>query len=65
MAKKRKRLIDQVYNGAFRNMDYAPETKQTFKKATTILITGVIISLYVSSNEQIYRKPKRSNQKLR
>lgn len=61
MAKKRKRLIDQFYNGAFNNLDYAPTTKQTFRKATAIIITGVIISLYVSKNEQIHRKPKGSN----
>lgn len=61
MAKKRKRLIDQVYNGAFNNMDYAPATKKAFRTSAGILITGVIISFYVSQNEQIYRKPKRSN----
>jgi hypothetical protein len=42
--KKRKRLIDQVYNGAFENAELSADSKRTMYSAGLILLLGYILS---------------------
>lgn len=41
---KRKRLIDQIYNGAFENAEFTQDSKATFYSMGIILLLGIILS---------------------
>jgi hypothetical protein len=41
---KRKRLIDQIYNGAFENAEFTQDTKATFYSMGIVLLLGFILS---------------------
>lgn len=41
---KRKRLIDQIYNGAFENAEFTQSSKATFYSMGAILLLGFILS---------------------
>lgn len=42
--KKRKKIIDQVYNGAFENLDFDKGTKNTFLGCAFIILVGIAIN---------------------
>jgi hypothetical protein len=50
---KRKRIIDQVYNGAFENANLSNSSKRALFGAAGILIAGILISLKISKNGRL------------
>ncbi len=47
---KRKRLIDQIYNGAFENATLSNKSKRALFGAGGILLSGLLISLMIRKN---------------
>ena len=47
MAKKKKRLIDQIYNGAFENATLTPSSKKVFYQSAAIIVSAGIISYFI------------------
>lgn len=47
---KRKRLIDQLYNGAFENATLSNSSKRALFGAGGILLAGLLISLQIRKN---------------
>ena len=42
MAKKKRRLIDQIYNGAWENMEFSKASKQAMNTSALILVFGIV-----------------------
>jgi hypothetical protein len=60
MARKKKRLIDQIYNGAFANAELTQSSKNALLTAGGILAAGVVASLIINQNG-LDRNKKRIN----
>jgi hypothetical protein len=50
--KKRRRLVDQLYNGAFENAEFAPETKRSFYTSIGLIAAGVIGSIIITQSKK-------------
>lgn len=50
--KKRKRLIDQIYNGAFENLDFDKSTKNAFYGSAFIILVGLIINQTINARNR-------------
>lgn len=50
---KRKRIIDQVYNGAFENATLSNSSKRAILGAASIVIAGFIISQQIVKNGRL------------
>lgn len=50
--KKRKRLIDQIYNGAFENAELTQSSKNTMLTAAGIILAGVIGSIVITQQNK-------------
>jgi len=50
--KKRSRLVDQIYNGAFKNASFAPATKRTFYSSLGLIAAGVIGSIIITQSKK-------------
>ena len=48
MAKKKKRLIDQIYNGAFENAILTPSSKKTLINSAALIVGAGIVSFFIS-----------------
>jgi hypothetical protein len=42
MAKKKRRLIDQIYDGAWENMELSKSSKQAVNTSGLILVLGIV-----------------------
>jgi hypothetical protein len=42
MAKKKRRIIDQIYNGAWENMEFSKASKQAVNTSGLILLLGIV-----------------------
>ena len=49
--KKKKRFIDQLYNGMWNNLDYTQSTKNTFINSGIILLLGAVASVVISKRK--------------
>lgn len=50
--KKRKRLIDQVYNGAFENAEFSPGSKNAILTAAGIILAGIVGSIIITQQNK-------------
>jgi len=50
--KKSKRLVDQIYNGAFENASFAPATKRSFYTSLGLIAAGVIGSILITQSKK-------------
>jgi hypothetical protein len=51
MARKRKRILDQIYNGAFENAELSPGSKAALMQSGLILLLGVVLSTAITKNK--------------
>jgi len=55
MKKKRKRLIDQIYNGAFENAEVHKDTKKAFYGAGIIVFLGLLVNYSINKKNEFYK----------
>jgi hypothetical protein len=48
MKKKRKRLIDQIYNGAFENVEFDRSTKNAVLNSALIILVGMAVNYSIN-----------------
>lgn len=52
MKKKRKRLIDQIYNGAFENADFDQSTKNALYGSGFIILIGLMVNYTINARNR-------------
>lgn len=52
MAKKKKRLIDQIYNGAFENMEFSKGSQSAINASALILGLGIFGAIAILTKKQ-------------
>lgn len=52
MVKKKKRLIDQIYNGAWENMELSATSKRAINTSGLILVLGIVGAIAILNKKQ-------------
>lgn len=51
--KRKKRIVDQIYNGAFNNLEIHPDTKKVFWGSGLIILIGILINQTINKRNEL------------